>query len=254
MGSQRVGYNLVTKGLPWWLSGKESTCQCKTCGFDPWVGNMPWRRKWQSILIFLPGKSRGQRSLKGYSPAHGVARVRQDFATEQQQVPKLWFSKSGAGPAMHTCTKFPGGADAAGLGNALWEPRVSVQVLASPGSWGLLVQGQPHPSHRLLLLPLFLKVSEYFWWPCLDLWGNSHTHTHTHTHTHSGMHMLIPNLIFLSDESTDTWIDRWIDKWMVWRMNRLMDKRQTDAWIRIFKCRQFLKGNMGTINRSCHSW
>ena len=37
-------------------------------------------------------------------------------------------------------------------------------------------------------------------------------------------------------------------------MNRLMDKRQTDAWIRIFKCRQFLKGNMGTINRSCHSW
>ena len=31
-------------GLPRWLSGKKSTCQCrrhKTCGFDPWVGKIP---------------------------------------------------------------------------------------------------------------------------------------------------------------------------------------------------------------------
>ena len=26
-------------------SGKESTCQCKRCGFDPRVGKIPWRRK-----------------------------------------------------------------------------------------------------------------------------------------------------------------------------------------------------------------
>ena len=32
------------------------------------VGKIPWRRKWQSTLVFLPGKSRGQRSLAGYSP------------------------------------------------------------------------------------------------------------------------------------------------------------------------------------------
>jgi len=32
-------------GLPWWLSGKESTCQCRNSGFDPWVGKIPWRRK-----------------------------------------------------------------------------------------------------------------------------------------------------------------------------------------------------------------
>ena len=25
------------------LSGKESACQCKSCGFDPWVGKIPWR-------------------------------------------------------------------------------------------------------------------------------------------------------------------------------------------------------------------
>ena len=28
----------------------------------------PWRRKWQPSPVFLPGESRGQRSLAGYSP------------------------------------------------------------------------------------------------------------------------------------------------------------------------------------------
>ena len=39
-------------------------------GFDPWVGKIPWRRKWQSTPVFLPGKSHGQRNLVGYSPWH----------------------------------------------------------------------------------------------------------------------------------------------------------------------------------------
>ena len=33
--------------LPWGLDGEESTCQCRRPGFDPWVGKIPWRRKWQ---------------------------------------------------------------------------------------------------------------------------------------------------------------------------------------------------------------
>ena len=28
-------------GLPWWLSGKESTCQCRVRGFDLWSRKMP---------------------------------------------------------------------------------------------------------------------------------------------------------------------------------------------------------------------
>ena len=36
-------------------------------GFDPWVGRIPWRRKWQPTPVLLPGKSHGQRSLVGYS-------------------------------------------------------------------------------------------------------------------------------------------------------------------------------------------
>ena len=36
-------------------------------GVDPWVGKMPWRRKWQSTPVLLPGKSHGQRRLVVYS-------------------------------------------------------------------------------------------------------------------------------------------------------------------------------------------
>ena len=28
-------------GLPWWLSGKESTCQCRRHGFNPWSRKIP---------------------------------------------------------------------------------------------------------------------------------------------------------------------------------------------------------------------
>ena len=39
----------LVKGLPQWLSGKESACRHRRLGFDPWVRKIPWRRKWHSI-------------------------------------------------------------------------------------------------------------------------------------------------------------------------------------------------------------
>ena len=42
--------------------------QCRISGFNPWVGKIPWRRKWQPTPVFLPGESHGQRRLAGYSP------------------------------------------------------------------------------------------------------------------------------------------------------------------------------------------
>ena len=54
-------------GFSWWLNGKESTCQCRRCRFDPWVRKIPWQRKWQLTPVLLPGKSHGQKSLAGYS-------------------------------------------------------------------------------------------------------------------------------------------------------------------------------------------
>ena len=47
--------NYTVLGLLWWLSGK-STCQGRRPGFAPWVGKIPWRRKWQPTPVFLPGK------------------------------------------------------------------------------------------------------------------------------------------------------------------------------------------------------
>ena len=56
--------------------------QCRRRGLIPWVGKIPWERKWQPTPVFLPGKSHGQRSLAGYSPwGH---RVGHNLATKQQ--------------------------------------------------------------------------------------------------------------------------------------------------------------------------
>ena len=44
-------------GLPGDTSGKEPSWEyrrCKRCGFDPWVGKIPWRRAWQPTPVFLP--------------------------------------------------------------------------------------------------------------------------------------------------------------------------------------------------------
>ena len=51
--------------------------------FDPWMGKIPWRRKWQPTPVLLPGESHGGRSLVGY--VHGVAKS-QLFASSGQSI------------------------------------------------------------------------------------------------------------------------------------------------------------------------
>ena len=54
----RVGYDWATE-LNW------TECRrCRQLGFDPWVGKIPWWRKWQPTPVFLPGRFHGQRSLQ----------------------------------------------------------------------------------------------------------------------------------------------------------------------------------------------
>ena len=57
--------------LPCDSDGKESTCQCRSRGFNPWVRKIPWRRKWQPTPVLLPGESRGLRGLTSYSRPSG---------------------------------------------------------------------------------------------------------------------------------------------------------------------------------------
>ena len=54
-------------GLPWWLRRLSIwETRVQSLGWEA-----PWRRKWQSTPVLLPGKSHGQRSLVGYSPWGG---------------------------------------------------------------------------------------------------------------------------------------------------------------------------------------
>ena len=73
-----------------WFSGKESTCQCRRPGFHPWVRKICWRRKWQSTLVLLPGKSHGQRSLVGYT-VHGVTKSRTRLSDFTYLFVLFWF-------------------------------------------------------------------------------------------------------------------------------------------------------------------
>ena len=53
-------------------SGNEPACQCrrhKKPGFDPWVGKIPWRRKWQPHFLENP---MGRRAW--WVTVHGVAK------------------------------------------------------------------------------------------------------------------------------------------------------------------------------------
>ena len=83
--------------------------QCRRPGFDPWVGKIPWRRKWQPTPVLLPGESHGQRSLVGYSP-----RSRKELDMTEQlhslmvkniYLEKLfWFSESDRVANWFLCT------------------------------------------------------------------------------------------------------------------------------------------------------
>ena len=45
---------VLWEGFPHGSAGKETACQCrrcKKCEFNPWVGKIPWRRKWQPTPV-----------------------------------------------------------------------------------------------------------------------------------------------------------------------------------------------------------
>ena len=71
---------LIFSDTPWWFlrlcpilgflgdSDGKVLPECRRPGFDPWIGKIPWRRKWKPTPVFLPGEFHGQRNLVGYSP------------------------------------------------------------------------------------------------------------------------------------------------------------------------------------------
>ena len=63
--SQDFGTSQVTLAVKNVLDNVEGV---KRCRFDPRIRKIPWKRAWQSIPVFLPEESHGQRSLVGYHP------------------------------------------------------------------------------------------------------------------------------------------------------------------------------------------
>ena len=77
-----VWYSFMSslRGLPWWLSGKESTCECRRHGFDPWVRKIPCRRKWHPLQYSYLGSPMDRGAWQ--STVHGV--TKESDTTEQQ--------------------------------------------------------------------------------------------------------------------------------------------------------------------------
>ena len=61
--------------------------------FSPWVGKIPWRRKWQLTPVFLPGKSHGQRGA-WQARVLGAAMIRHDWTTVWWAHVKMWRLRS----------------------------------------------------------------------------------------------------------------------------------------------------------------
>ena len=67
-GADQKSLKIGTKHKKLVAQTVKSSLQCRRCGFDPWVGKIPWRKQRLPTPVFLPRKSGGQRSLAGYSP------------------------------------------------------------------------------------------------------------------------------------------------------------------------------------------
>ena len=62
----------VAYWLPWWLSGKESACQCRRCRFDLWDGEDPLGEKMATHSSILAWKNFMDRGA-WWAIVHGVA-------------------------------------------------------------------------------------------------------------------------------------------------------------------------------------
>ena len=69
--------------LPTWLSGRESTCQCrkhKRCTFNLWVRKIPWRRKWQPLQYCCLGNAMERGAWR--ATVHGVIKSHKAIKTQ----------------------------------------------------------------------------------------------------------------------------------------------------------------------------
>ena len=133
-------------GLPWWLRRSRICLQCRRPRFNPWVGKVPWRRKWQPTLVFLSGEFHQQRTLAGYS---------------------LWSCKE-----LDTSEQL-----------TLFTSLFSICVSHNHRLQNITYTHTHSPALTLAAIQLCMLSSSYR--TCAQM-SHTHTHTHTHTHALHG--------------------------------------------------------------------
>ena len=58
----------LSQVVQWLKNLPANVRRCRRCSYDPWVGKIPWRRKWQPTPVSLAGKSHRQRNMVRFSP------------------------------------------------------------------------------------------------------------------------------------------------------------------------------------------
>ena len=73
----------LLSSFPGGASGKESACQCrrhKRHRFDPWVGKIPWSRKWQPLQYSCLENPMDREAW--WATIHGVEKAGHDWVTK----------------------------------------------------------------------------------------------------------------------------------------------------------------------------
>ena len=136
-GTSFLCITFLIQGFPAGTSGKDPACQCrrhKKHRFDPWVGKILWRRKWQPTPVFLTENSHGQRSLVSYSPkGHKELDTSEwlNIPQSSQETGNFWGHHSPRGLDMPATRPYIASGDA------------KLQVLQAPPTC-------PKPSHGVL--------------------------------------------------------------------------------------------------------
>ena len=92
-------------GLPWWLSGKGSACQCRrcrNCGLHPWVGKDPLEKEMATHYSILARKTPWTEEHGGLQSMR-LQRVGRDWETEHSHTHTHTHTCTHARTCAHTC-------------------------------------------------------------------------------------------------------------------------------------------------------
>jgi len=152
-----VGMTFKSKKHVWWLSGKESSCQCrryKRWGFDPWVGKIPTRVGNGNPLQYSCLENSIDRGA-WWATVYGVAKS------------QTWLSR------VHTCTLTPVSLSLSHTHTHT--PLTPVSLSLSLTHTHTYIHTHTPDSNVSLSLT---HTCTHLWLQCLSL---SLTHTHAHT-------------------------------------------------------------------------